>query len=222
MAAVECSGHGAWLDNGWVDDGCYTAVRLVTELAVMRWESKARGLGDSSVPTGVQEEGVREEGVREEVTPLCRLSDLLVGLEEPEESLELRFRVKGGPTEMSRVTARALQRLREVAGSGDVIFKEGSNSRKKEGEGNTSGGSKEKETVVSSRWKEEPVNYEGLRVNFEFDVWVEDEVGVEEVVKSKQMEEKGRLVHHSGWCMLRASLHEPILSLQMESDFIGK
>ena len=48
-----------------------------------------------------------------------------------------------------------------------------------------------KETID---WKVEPVNYEGIRV---------------------------RVEGGSGWCMLRPSLHEPIISVQIESDQIG-
>lgn len=33
VSAVEYSGHGAWLDSGCVNDGCYTAVRVLIELA---------------------------------------------------------------------------------------------------------------------------------------------------------------------------------------------
>lgn len=149
VAAVECSGHGAWADNGWIDDGSYTAVKLITELAIMRRES--------SQSTG-------------------RLSDLLAGLEEPVESVELRFRVTGGPSMMSGGTEKALAALRSVA------------------------------DVPSSGWEVEKVNYEGLRINF---------------CLSGASDEDKKTDQKTGWAMLRPSLHEPILSMQIESDQAG-
>ena len=177
VAAVECSGHGAWRDNGWVDDGCYTAVKLVAELALMRLEHSA---------------DLRRKAARgvdsTDSTKLCRLSDLLVGLAEPKESVELRFRVTGGPNKMEEVTQRALAALKAVAASSHC---------------NADGGVLES----SYSWEIEKVNYEGLRVNFDFSIL--DPV------------ERVRTVRCTGWCMLRASLHEPILSMQIESDEKG-
>jgi len=49
--------------------------------------------------------------------------------------------------------------------------------------------------MITSGWTVEPVNYEGLRVAVGGEV--------------------------DGWCMLRPSLHEPILSIQMESNVKG-
>ena len=145
VAAVECSGHGAWRDNGWLDDGCYTAVKLISELALMR-----------RVGTG-------------------RLSDLLDGLSEPAESVELRFRAAGGPAAMPGATAAALLALRAVA------------------------------DAHPGAWSVEEVNYEGLRVNFD-----PPEAGTGTGTGARE-----------GWVMLRPSLHEPILSMQIECDRVG-
>ena len=101
------------------------------------------------------------------------LSDLLQGLDEPAESIELRFRVLGGKDYTEEVTSLAMSKFRSIA--------EGSEG-----------------------WSIEAVNYEGLRVNFGFSVRSGSET--QEI---------------SGWCMLRPSLHEPILSMQIESDQPG-
>ena len=176
-AAVECSGHGAWRDNGWVDDGCYTAVKLVAELSVMRRKQREaaqdRNAGND-VGSGVGR------------GRLCRLSDLLQGLEEPAESVELRFKVTAGPAKMAEVTQLALETFRSVALSDKC---------------NAVGGGEES----SYSWHIEEVNYEGLRVNFDFTL--------------KTHGSKPRKLN--GWCMLRASLHEPILSMQIECDEVG-
>jgi phosphomannomutase len=177
VAAVECSGHGAWRDNGWVDDGCYTAVKLVAELALMRLEQSAERRKNAA--TLVESA---------DLVKLCRLSDLLADLAEPKESVELRFRVAGGPSKMEGVTQLALAAMRAIADSSYCNIDNG-------GSGS------------SYSWEIEKINHEGLRVNFDFSV-------VDPV-------EGGRPVRRCGWCMLRPSLHEPILSMQLESDEKG-
>ena len=52
LLAIETSGHSAWRDNAFVDDGCYTAARLIGRLARERRAADAAGgllgmLGDS-------------------------------------------------------------------------------------------------------------------------------------------------------------------------------
>lgn len=136
VAAVECSGHGAWRDNGWVDDGCYTAVRIIAELLASHKEA------DSN---------------------LFSLSDLITDLQEPVESVELRCKILVGRESMEEVARLAVQALREIA-----------------------------DAVPS--WQVEPINYEGLRV---------------------------KVGDGTGWCMLRSSLHEPIISIQIESNLLG-
>jgi len=39
LLAIETSGHSAWRDNAFVDDGCYTAARLLGRLARFRRET---------------------------------------------------------------------------------------------------------------------------------------------------------------------------------------
>ena len=136
VAAVECSGHGAWRDNGWVDDGCYTAIRIIAELIASHDEAGSN---------------------------LFSLSQLITDLEEPAESVELRCNILSGRETMGEVARLAVQALREIA-----------------------------DGVPS--WQVEPINYEGLRV---------------------------KVGDGSGWCMLRPSLHEPIISIQIESNHVG-
>jgi phosphomannomutase len=117
------------------------------------------------------------------------LSDLLDGLVEPEESKELRFRVTGGPAATAQVAEQSLDMLRRIA----------TKIKADSGDGNAG------DDV--SGWRVEEVNYEGLRVNFDF-----------EDARSTDAQTTRR---HTGWCMLRPSLHEPIISMQIESDRAG-
>ena len=151
VAAVECSGHGAWRDNGWVDDGCYTAVRLVSELAAMK-----QTLGKTGGPL---------------------LSAVISELQEPAESHEFRLRVKADVANRSfeEVMKSALNSFRSIAM-------------------NTVG------------WSVDPVQHDGIRA---------------QINTRKSSEDSPDNDTISGWCMLRASLHEPILSLHVESDNHG-
>lgn len=104
---------------------------------------------------------------------------------------------------MAAVTQHALNTLRRIA-SRNVTGNEG----------------------ISYLWSVEEVNYEGLRVNFDFSVMssIHDEsdsgaTGTSNgVIPPPVGGSRGKL---TGWCMLRPSLHEPILSMQIESDQIG-
>ena len=177
VAAVECSGHGAWKDNGWVDDGCYTAVRLVTELSLMRLKQHNTANSASASIDSI------------DINQISRLSDLLIGFTEPEESTELRFRVIGGPGSMKVITERAITTLQDIANSPLCNIPQDRNQS-------------------SFSWNVEKINYDGLRINFDFTI-----------INGKKEENNDRKL--TGWCMLRASLHEPILSMQIESDQVG-
>ena len=122
-----------------MDDGCYTAVRLVTELALMRLNQRT----DSSNTTNdVDLIDVKQQS---------RLSDLLVGFTEPEESTELRFRVIGGPSSMIEITGRAIAALQDIANSPlSTILQDPNQS--------------------CFSWDVEKINHEGLRVNFDFTI----------------------------------------------------
>ena len=82
VLAMETSGHSAWRDNAFVDDGCYTAARALGYLARERRRAGRPRLG---------------------------LLDLLEGrLAEPAESIKVRLPVRGGLTAVP-AAARLLQ-----------------------------------------------------------------------------------------------------------------
>ena len=126
--AIETSGHGAWKENFFLDDGAYLMVKLLIEM----------GKGN-------------------------RLEDMIADLQEPAESIEIRF----------PVTAE------NIAENGDRIL-EMLRSAAEQTEG----------------WSLEPENFEGVRINCDPE-------------------------HGNGWLLLRKSLHEPIMPLNIESDSKG-
>ena len=70
--AMECSGHAAFKENRFLDDGAYLAVKLLGELAAQRAKGNGAGKGAGS------------------------LSDLIKDLEEPVEYAEIRLQVRPG------------------------------------------------------------------------------------------------------------------------------
>lgn len=122
--AIETSGHGAWKENFFLDDGAYLMVKLLIELG---------------------------KGVR--------IEDLIKGLKEPEESVEVRFPVTAEDVQSNGDKVLALVRTEAVRHAG---------------------------------WSLAEPNYEGVRVNTA-----------------------------EGWFLIRKSLHEPIMPLNMESDVKG-
>ncbi len=127
--AIETSGHGAFKENYFLDDGAYLMVKLLIEM----------GKGNN-------------------------IASLIGGLEEPAESVELRFHV-GDVPDLQANGDRILKALEDAASSVEG-------------------------------WSLEKENYEGVRVNC-------DEA------------------HGNGWLLLRKSLHEPIMPLNIESDTKG-
>jgi phosphomannomutase len=80
---MECSGHAAFKENRFLDDGAYLAVKLLGELAAQRAiqaQAQAKAQTTGKGPT----------------LPLPLLSDLIRDLEEPVEYAEIRLRVKDG------------------------------------------------------------------------------------------------------------------------------
>ncbi len=127
--AIETSGHGAFKENYFLDDGAYLMVKLLIEL----------GKGNS-------------------------IATLIEGLEDPAESAEIRFPVHTDG-DLQANGDRILAMLKEKAAS-------------------------------ISGWKEADPNYEGVRINCDAE-------------------------HGNGWLLLRKSLHEPIMPLNIESDSKG-
>lgn len=132
--AIETSGHAAYKENYFLDDGAYLATKIVIKTALL----KKLGKGISTV---------------------------ISSLEEPAESIEVRFPIDG-------------DNFKET---GDSIIEE---LTQLTNEGKIEGG------------QLEFPNYEGVRIKFH---------------DSKV----------SGWLLLRKSLHDPIMPLNIESDTSG-
>ncbi len=130
--AIETSGHGAFKENYFLDDGAYIVTKLLIELA--------RG---------------KKEGYT--------LESLITDLEEPAESMEFRMNIlledfkPYGQQVIDDLTAYA-------------------------------------QTVPG--WSLAPSNFEGVRVDLDEE-------------------------HGNGWFLLRLSLHDPLLPLNIESDTLG-
>ncbi len=130
--AMETSGHGAFKENYFLDDGAYIVTKLLIELA--------RG---------------KKEGYK--------LESLIADLAEPAESKEFRFNI-------------ALEDFKPYGL--EVLDKLQAYAEAQEG------------------WAIAPNNFEGVRVNL-------DEA------------------HGNGWFLLRMSLHDPLMPLNIESDSVG-
>ena len=130
--AIETSGHGAFKENYFLDDGAYIVTKLLIELA---------------------------RGKKESYT----LDSLIASLGEPKESVEFRMNIL----------------VEDFKAYGqDVITALNDYAEKQSG------------------WSLASDNYEGVRVNLDKD-------------------------HGNGWFLLRLSLHDPLLPLNIESNDIG-
>jgi phosphomannomutase len=162
MVAMECSGHSAWRENGWIDDACYTAIKVI----VAYMQTRQRMLSSSSSDENQQQE--------EEKRPTSVLRSMIAEMKDPIESVELRVRmISTTPGGMISSAQRD-----EIAAAATLAF----------------------QLLVqqSSNWQAEASNYEGFRANY--------------------LDTNTTVI---GWCMVRASLHEPILSIHIESDVQG-
>ena len=130
--AIETSGHGAFKENYFLDDGAYIVTKLIIEL------SRANKMGYT-------------------------LHSLIQTLEEPKESMEFRMNLE--LEDFKPYGNEIISRLMEYA-------------KTKQG------------------WSLAPSNYEGIRVNLDGS-------------------------HGNGWFLLRMSLHEPLMPLNIESDSVG-
>lgn len=134
--AIETSGHAAYSDNYYLDDGAYLAVLIVCAAAKLKAEGKT-------------------------------IDSLIEKLATPAESEEIRFNITA--EDFGPVGDQALTEVKFWAENADVFE------------------------------LEEP-NYEGVRVNYA--VPVGDKTA-------------------KGWFLLRKSLHDPVLPLNIESDTTG-
>jgi phosphomannomutase len=93
LLAIETSGHSAWKDNRFVDDGTYTAARLIGRLARAR----------------------REQG-----NPQLGLLDLVGdSLQEPRESIKVKMAVAAGLSGVPEAEAALCEALRRTAAATD-------------------------------------------------------------------------------------------------------
>ncbi len=132
LLAIETSGHGAFKENFFLDDGAYIVTKLIIEL------SRAR-----------------KEGYT--------LASLIETLREPAESAE--FRMNLSLEDFKPYGQRIIDDLTALA-------------------------------LTRAGWSLAPSNYEGVRVNLDKE-------------------------HGDGWFLLRLSLHEPLMPLNIESDSVG-
>lgn len=165
--AIETSGHAAYKENYFLDDGAYLATKIVIKAAQLR------AYGET-------------------------IDCMIRSLEEPKEAIEIRLPISA--SDFSQYADRVLDGLKAWAAE-------------REAEGIS---------IV------EP-NYEGIRLNFDMNI---DEKKKHEIAgseknkrKSNETDEKesadGRAVSESsgrlvGWCLLRKSLHDPIMPLNIE------
>uniref|UniRef100_A0A2P2LUB0 phosphoglucomutase (alpha-D-glucose-1,6-bisphosphate-dependent) n=2 Tax=Rhizophora mucronata TaxID=61149 RepID=A0A2P2LUB0_RHIMU len=111
--AIETSGHGALKENHWLDDGAYLMVKLLNKLA----SARASGIdGGSKV-----------------------LTDLVVGLQEPEVSVELRIKINHNHSDLKGGSFRDY---------GEAVLQHLENS-----------------ISLDPKLQKVPVNYEGVRVS---------------------------------------------------------
>jgi phosphomannomutase len=130
--AIETSGHGAFKENYFLDDGAYSIGKLLIELAKSQLAGKS-------------------------------LPDLIANLPEPIESSE--FRIKIVAEDFKSCGNQVIEQLQSFAAS-------------------------------QLDWQIVPNNYEGIRLSC-----------------SSPTED--------GWCLLRLSLHDPVMPLNIESNVVG-
>ncbi len=159
--AIETSGHAAYKQNYYLDDGAYLATLIVIETAKLAAEGKG-------------------------------ISTVISDLEEPLEAFEYRLpfsaeRLKESGKTFAEVGTDIISMLTEIAKSGRMPLDSSAES------------SADKSKDSAARYLKcslaEP-NYEGIRIDF-------DDVDVQ------------------GWLLLRKSLHDPIMPLNMEAMASG-
>lgn len=154
--AIETSGHAAYKENYFLDDGAYLATKIVIKAAQL----KPHGVG---------------------------LGVLLSSLEEPREAVEYRFPLTG--EEFSAYGDRILQELTDWVKAGQ---------RRADG----------------LRMEVVTPNAEGVRINFRRTG--QDMEELQTAAPADRGEQPVACGPLSGWCLLRKSLHDPIMPLNIE------
>jgi phosphomannomutase len=182
--AIETSGHAAFAENYWLDDGAYLAVLIVVAAARLK-----RG--------GAQDGGTAGAGDEGQDAPRG-IESLIAGLGRPAESLEIRFKLD--PENYKEIGTRILEDMPKWVDR------------------------------MAALTLEEP-NYEGVRVNFEFGA--DDEAlasasvdaapsnGASSASDASSAQHSKSPLTCRGWFLLRKSLHDPVLPLNIESSMEG-
>ena len=156
--AIETSGHAAFKQNYYLDDGAYLATLIVIKTAELYGKSKG-------------------------------ISEVIAGLKEAKEKRELRLsfnneKLSRSGKSFSEVGDEIIRDLTELAKSGEFRIEKSGGRDDSEGSGGQEGA-----PVKCSL--AEP-NYEGVRIDFP-----DEDI--------------------DGWMLLRKSLHDPIMPLNMEA-----
>ena len=162
--AIETSGHAAYKENYFLDDGAYLAAKIVIKAAKLHSEGTIEGAAagkPEGKPNGISEG--KPDGKSEGKPDGKSLDSLISGLVESAEAGEIRLPIAAA--DFSAYADGILEDLR--------IYAEGHPGM----------------TVVTP-------NYEGVRISFDKE-------------------------HGDGWCMLRKSLHDPVMPLNIESNTNG-
>ncbi len=153
--AIETSGHAAYKENFFLDDGAYLATKIVIRTALLHKEGKG-------------------------------ISTLIEDLKEPAEAIEVRLPISG-----EDFAATGDKVLTELAAFVESFAQDSANSVPSDAaHADCTNG-----TGTPALSLVEP-NYEGVRISFNKD-------------------------HGDGWCLLRKSLHDPIMPLNIESNTPG-
>lgn len=131
--AIETSGHAAFKDNYYLDDGAYLITQILISLALQAREGKS-------------------------------LTSLISDLKRPVEEDEVRITFNGNSKDFKSEGAAVIEDLKKIAANtNDMILS--------------------------------PVNHEGVRINFK--------------------EGAG------GWLLVRMSVHDPVMPINFESNYVG-
>ncbi|MBD5585219.1 MAG: phosphomannomutase/phosphoglucomutase [Clostridia bacterium] len=131
--AIETSGHAAFKENYYLDDGAYLITKVLISLALQAKEGKS-------------------------------LTSLISSLKRPVEENEVRITFNSSSKDFKSEGAGVIEDLKRIA-------------------------TKRDDMILS------PVNYEGVRINFK---------------------ESG-----GGWLLVRMSVHDPVMPINFESNYVG-
>ncbi|KAF8396568.1 hypothetical protein HHK36_018192 [Tetracentron sinense] len=185
--AIETSGHGALKENHWLDDGAYLMVKLLNKLA----SARTAGMGGGSKV----------------------LTDMVEGLQEPAVSVEMRLKINQNHADLKGGSFRDY---------GEAVLKHLENS-----------------ADPNPKLQRAPVNYEGWRVAAEkqwegrgggecASLFYRKKIYVplcrimnwrmlDVEMKHNMLCFQVRISGYGGWFLLRLSLHDPVLPLNIEA-----